>query len=127
MRGQYSIEVIMIVAAFFMVISIFVGLYATFSEKEQNIGAKAKMNLEINRIRNAVNHVYVTGPGNRIELEISLGEYELGMGERLLVLRHGEMECERGVFAELSPGHVENENVLVIRNENGGVTVEGAE
>lgn len=127
MRGQYSIEVMLVVAGFFVVISIFAGMYAGLVREEEDLGIKAKLNLEVNRVRNAVNHVYVMGPGNRIEVDVSLDIYWLevsdGVGGKGIRMGSGKVEVEREAFVGVVGGRIESAEVLVVRND-GEVRIE---
>jgi len=126
MRGQYSIEVILIVVAFLSVISIFAGLYLQFAGDEENLGTRAQLKLEVNRIGNAVNHVYVMGPGNSLGLDIALNSSVLVVEKNTIKLESGGIEVEKTVFANLGEKRIENPHFLFIKN-NGSVKIEGTE
>lgn len=124
MKGQYSIEVIMVVAAFLMVVSIFAGIYIDFMGEEKNLGTRAALSLEASRLGNAINHVYVMGPGNRIEVDIGLGEYVLVGHGNLLRLEAGGASAEKEVFAEVEEVEIRNAEVVVVEN-NGEIMLIG--
>ena len=125
MKGQYSIEVMLIVAAFFAVMAAFIGIYAGFIGEEHNLGATAKLSLEINRIKNSVNHVYVMGPGNRIELNVSLDSYVLEAEENRILMGFGGQNESREVFTRVEGG-AENSSLLIVKNEGGIIKIEGS-
>ena len=100
MRGQYSLEALLVLAGFFVVMGIFVGIYVRFSEEETRLGGEARLRLDLGRIRNAVNDVYVLGHGNERVLEIGLFNCSLEAGNGRLALRAGKNEAEGGVFTE---------------------------
>jgi len=121
MRGQYSLEVLLVLAGFFVAMSIFVGIYMRFSEEGMHMGSRARMKMELGGIRNAVNDVYVLGPGNEVVLEVGLEGCVLSAHGREIVMRAGGSNVSDSVF--VAPEVSGCGKRLRVRNDGGIVKV----
>ncbi len=69
MRAQYSIEAILVTAAFFILIGLFAVIYAQLASTERLLSDKAALNFEADLIASRVNTLYYTGQGGQYILE----------------------------------------------------------
>lgn len=98
MKAQSALEAMLVVAGFLLVMSILSGLYLRFSASETSLSTSSRLKIDIHRVANAVNDVYVLGPDNAIRLELS-SPSTLSSTGLLLLLSSGQQTVNATVFA----------------------------
>ena len=120
MRAQSAIEAMLIITAFILVMGIFTQLYLNFSAKETSLSTRSRMEIDLHRIANAVNDVYVLGPKNSISLSLS-DTSTLSAQDTFLTLSLGEQSVNTTLFTSVDIRSVGQH--IIIENIGGKVVI----
>jgi len=120
MRAQSAIEAMLIITAFILVMGIFTQLYLNFSAKETSLSTRSRMEIDLHRIANAINDVYVLGPKNAISLSLSDTSI-ISAQDTFLTLSLGEQSVNTTLFTSVDIRSVGQH--LIIENIGGKVVI----
>ncbi len=120
MRAQSAIEAMLIITAFILVMGIFTQLYLNFSAKETSLSTRSRMEIDLHRIANAINDVYVLGPKNAISLSLSDTSI-ISAQDTFLTLSLGEQSVNTTLFTSVDIRSVGQH--IIIENIGGKVVI----
>jgi len=100
MRASYSIEAILLAACFFILISLFAGVYAQMSEAERGISLKMDMESDAELLASRINTLYYTGQGGQYTIE-RRSDAAISYSDGYLILASGNSTAKRRVAAQV--------------------------
>lgn len=124
MRGQYSLEAILIAASFFILIGLFTGIYSRFISIESSAGLKARMERELDLIVFNVNNAYYLGDGNEFKIETKT-DSSLTYRKNQLILSNKNLNTSKKVIPEIKILSFSKDSRIY--NSNGTIFIESAE
>jgi uncharacterized protein YabE (DUF348 family) len=100
MRASYSIEAILLAACFFLLISLFAGVYAQMAEAEKGISTRVDMESDAELLASRINTLYYTGQGGQYIIE-RRSEAAISYADGYLILASGNTTARRSVSVEV--------------------------
>lgn len=100
MRASYSIEAILLAACFFILISLFAGIYARMAEAEKGISMQMDIESDAELLASRINTLYYTGQGGQYTIE-RRSDAEISYADGYLILASGNKTARRKVAAEV--------------------------
>lgn len=123
MRAQYAIEAMLIAAVFFVLISLFAGLYLQISDAERSAADKSSLKRSLGLIASRADALYFLGEGSEFRVEIPANSTLSYSGGVLSLSRNG-VNASRKVLANVVLAETKK-NVRLV-NLNGTVYIEEA-
>lgn len=117
MRAQYSIEVILVTAGFFILIGLFTGIYSQLAGIEISISEKADLAFEADLLVSRINILYYTG-GGQYMLERRTDSI-ITYSNNHLEFHLGNTTIKRQVIPKVEIGTFSNK--IKISNKNGTI------
>lgn len=100
MRASYSIEAILLTACFFILISLFAGVYAQMTQSERGISMRMDLESDAELLASRINTLYYTGQGGQYTIE-RRSDAEISYSDGYLILASGNSTARRRVSAQV--------------------------
>lgn len=121
MRAQYAIEAMLIAAVFFVLISLFAGLYLSLADAERSAIEKIRLRSSLDSIASRADLAHFLGDGNAFRAEMPANSTLAYSDGSLSLFRNGQ-NASKKVFAKVVLSGPEKG--LMVINRNGTVFVE---